>query len=822
MNRTNTTTLLFTKLSFILLVLSFFSCNPLKNIAEEDYLLLENQVFIDGKKIKTDNVLSLINPKPNTKVFGYPLKLHLYQLAPTDSRGQKKSWLSKAGEPAVLVDPKTIDQSRLKLKSFFEAQGYFKVKVSDSILKHKRKNKAKVKYTISLGNRFIIDSIQTEFASNLIDEIYNSDPSRSYIQKGTAFQLNHFKAEQNRITQWFKNSGVYNFQPTAIRYSISRDTLADFDPTLGVLLKIENPKGIGVDGLPIDAFQKHKIEQVNVYVDVLPELNQQMDSIDYNNYRLYFEKKLKYKPKIITDAIYFQKDSLYTELDRQRTYRQLSNLNTFKYPGISFEENQSNRDLNTSIFLNSRDKYTSELSLDVTHSNIQKLGLAFSSSLIARNIFKGAELLSISARGSVGLLGDAAVTPKDYVSEFGLDINLNIPSLWFPIVNIKSWIPTYMLPKTRLSLGRSIQSNIGLDKQTFNATYGFNWQKDDAIKHSLSFVDVQYIQNLNPSRFFSVYQNTFDRLNETAINYSKNSSYSSYFETNESGTQLSIPDGTSSFIQDFLANEDSETEDYYEVNSIAERQKRLTENNLIASSHYSYTKNNSKGITDPNFYQMRIKFESAGNLLAMMSRTLRTAKNESDAYVIAGVPFSQYFKTEFDYIKHWRTGDDRMIAFRSFIGLAIPYGNSKSVPFTRSYFAGGSNDIRAWNAYELGPGSSKNQNDFNEANFKLAFNLEYRFPLAGNIKGALFADAGNIWNVYDNIDDSDSTFDGFKSLEDIALGTGLGLRYDFDYFVFRLDLGFKTYDPSLSLENRWFRSFNFTNSVINIGINYPF
>ena len=823
MNRTNTSAHLTTKLSFILLVLSIFSCNPLKNITEEESLLLENVVFIDGKKVKTDSILSLISPKPNTRIFGYPLKLHLYQLAPTNANGAKTSWLSKAGEPPVVVSTKQIEQSTLKLKSFFEAQGYFKTRIDERILKHKKKNKAKIRYDVQLGHRFIIDSIRTEFASSLIEEIYKSNPSNSLLQKDNGFELNHFKAEQSRITEWFKNNGVYNFQPTAIRYSITRDTLADFDPRLEVVMKIENPKGFGVDGSPIASYKKHKIDRISVFVDVLPKSDQHLDSIDYNNFRLYFDKHLKYKPKVITDAIYFQKDRLYSELDRQRTYRQISNLNTFKYPSISFEESKTTRDLNTSIFLNSRDKYTSELNFDVTHSNIQKLGLAFSSSLIARNLFKGAELLSVSARGSIGLLGDAAVTPKDYVSEFGLDFNLSIPSLWVPLIDLKTWIPSYMLPKTRLSLGRSIQSNIGLDKQTFNASYGFNWIKNEAVKHNLSLIDVQYIQNLNPSRFFSVYQNTFDRLNTIAINYSDQLSYSAYFETEGNGAlQLSIPDGTSGFIQDFLTTEDPQSDDYYQINSIAERQNRLTENNLIAASHYTYTKNNSKGITDPNFFQLRFKLESAGNLLAVMSRALKTKTDNSGTSIIAGVPFSQYVKTELDYIKHWKTGDDRMIAFRSFIGLAIPYGNSTTVPFTRSYFAGGSNDIRAWNAYGLGPGSSSNQNDFNEANFKLAFNFEYRFPLAGNFKGALFADAGNIWNVFDQIDDPKSTFNGVKSLEDIALGTGLGLRYDFDYFVFRLDLGFKTYDPALSLNNRWFKSFSFTNSVINIGINYPF
>lgn len=772
---------------------------------------------------KTDSILSLVNPKPNTRILGYPLKLKLYQMAPIDANGNKRSWLSKIGEAAVLVKQKSIDQSKDQLKSFFEAQGYFKVEVHDTVIKRKRKNKAKVRYEIALGHKFIIDSISTEFSSPLIEEVYNSNRSESNIKKGEAFQLNKFREEQSRIAQWFKNKGVYNFQPTAIRYSITRDTVTDLDTSLEVLMKIENPKGIGVDGVPIPAYQKHLINKVNIYVDVLPELDKEIDSIDINDFRVFFKDKLNYKPKVITDAIYFSKDSLYTELDRQRTYRQISNLNTFKYPSISFEEAKTSRNLNTSIFLKSRDKYTSELSLDVTHSNIQKLGLAFSSSLTARNVFKGAELLSISARGSVGLLGDAAVTPKDYVSEFGLDFNLNIPSFWFPLLNIKPWIPTYMLPKTRLSIGRSIQSNIGLDKQTFNATYGFNWSKEEKLKHSLSLIDVQYIQNLNPSRFFAVYQNTFDRLNNLALNYSENASYSSYFESNTIGaSQLIIPEGATGFINRFLTSDDPQSANYKEVNSIAQRQKRLTENNLIAASNYTITKNNSKGITDPSFYQFRLKFESAGNLLGILSRSLKLDIDESGTYAIAGVPFSQYFKTEVDYIKHWRTGDGRMLAFRSFIGLAIPYGNSESVPFTRSYFAGGSNDIRAWNAYELGPGSSKNKNDFNEANFKIAFNLEYRFPLVGNIKGALFADAGNIWNIYDNIDDPDSTFDSLKSLEDIALGTGFGIRYDFDYFVFRVDLGFKTYDPSQSLNNRWFRSFNFTNSVINIGINYPF
>lgn len=133
-----------------------------------------------------------------------------------------------------------------------------------------------------------------------------------------------------------------------------------------------------------------------------------------------------------------------------------------------------------------------------------------------------------------------------------------------------------------------------------------------------------------------------------------------------------------------------------------------------------------------------------------------------------------------------------------------------------------SNDNRAWQAYSLGPGSSGSTNDFNEANMKLAFNLEYRFPIFGGFKGALFADAGNIWNILDDVNDPSSQFQSIDSIKDIALGSGFGLRYDFSFFVLRFDTGFKTYNPALPTGQRWFKHYNFSNAVFNIGINYPF
>jgi outer membrane protein assembly factor BamA len=312
-----------------------------------------------------------------------------------------------------------------------------------------------------------------------------------------------------------------------------------------------------------------------------------------------------------------------------------------------------------------------------------------------------------------------------------------------------------------------------------------------------------------------VYQNSYDRLNQIAknINYISNDS------------DLSIPNGANTFINDVLANNtslDSDNESYQDVSNISQRKDRLTEDNLIFSSSFNYIKDRRDNLFDNDFSIFRFRVETAGNLLTNLSKVIGLNKNSNGKYEILNVPFSQFIKTEFDYVKHWDLGSKNVFAIRSYFGIAIPYGNSDNIPFAESFFAGGPNDIRAWTAYNLGPGSSLSTNEFNEANMKITLSAEHRFNLIGRFNGAIFVDAGNIWNVLDDVEDEDATFEGFNSLKNIAVGSGLGLRYDFSFFVLRLDLGFKTYDPSRPIGNRWFKNYNLGNAVYNIGINYPF
>lgn len=372
-----------------------------------------------------------------------------------------------------------------------------------------------------------------------------------------------------------------------------------------------------------------------------------------------------------------------------------------------------------------------------------------------------------------------------------------------------------MFPSTRLTVATSSQTNIGLDKQTFTGSFNYRWYPNNTITNKLDLFNIQFVKNLNTANYFNVYDNSFDSLNEIAQT-------SGFINSDQN---LSIPTQADNFldqVENGAYNTILSSDDLDTVNAINERKQRLTEDNLIFATSFSFTKDRRDNLADEDFSIFKSRVELAGNLFSLTSRVLGLQKNSNGKYEMFNVAYSQYAKVELDYIKHWSLGYKNVLAFRTFFGIAIPYGNSTNIPFSKSFFAGGANDNRAWSAYNLGPGSLETSNEFNEANLKIAVSAEQRFNLFGPLNGAIFVDTGNIWNVFDDIEQDEATLSGFDSLKDIAVGSGFGLRYDFNFFVLRGDIGFKTYDPSYPIGNRWFNDYNFANAVYNIGINYPF
>ena len=843
-----------TSLLLALTSLLFVGCSSVKRVGDNQYLLLKNTIYLEGEKIRSDQENNLLLQQPNRKLAGVPLRLLLYNMAKDNPDSLYQVWLDKnpkrrerlakllsekqvsrlgesflvsgysnflkrVGEAPTIIDSVRTRKSRDRLSAFYRNQGYFNNAVRFEVEPGRRKKRADVNYHIRLGQPFYVDSIRYNITSPELDSLLQLNTEESAVTKGQ-FNLNKFNAERERLTRLFRNSGVYNFQESSINFDVVGDTTeVARDSALQITLNVRNPASR--DSLPSSNYRIHRFKKVNIYTDYRFDTDKEdLESLDYEGYTLYYKDRLRYKPKALIDAIFFEKDSLYRDLDRIRTNRQITNLNNFTYPNMEFLADSTGY-LTSNIYLTPRPKYSLNLSFDVLQSNIQQIGTTFSASVISRNIFGGAENLSFSARGSVGLIKDS---PGAITSELGGTVNLTFPRIWFP-ANTEKIIPYYMVPNTRLSIGTNFQQNIGLDRQSFNTTLNYNWTSSAFVKNAVDLLNIEFVRNVNPDNFFNVYRNTFALLDQIADQEEANLSPEQIVNFIDPNTnQLGIPNGAAAFTAAALSGQiPTIAADSLElVRSIEERRQRLVENNLIFTANYTWLRNNRTSNNDEDFSQWRIKLEAAGNLLSTVSNFIDFRKNDNDKNLVFGVPYTQYVKSEVDYIKHWDFPGSSVLAMRGFMGLAIPYGNSDNIPFVRSYFAGGPNDNRGWNAYELGPGRTNNLNDFNEANFKLSLNLEYRFPLVGDLKGALFADAGNIWNFLDNESNPDATFNGFRSLGDIALGTGVGLRFDFSYFVFRFDTGFKTYNPALPYSERWFSDFRLNRAVFNIGINYPF
>ncbi len=841
---------------FILISVSFFSCTLTRRVPEKRSLLMQNEIFENGKKNSKEETHNQLYQHPNSSILGYRLRLHLYNLAKPNADSSYHAWLEQhprahrnltgllsekqvgrlgksfavsgfsqflknTGEPPVLFEENRMNRSVIRLKNYYFNQGFFNTTIQTTV-DSLAAQKTKVTYKIETGQAYKIDSVSTQISTPALDSLYRKTASKSLVMPEKTYNAKDFEAERKRITSNFRNNGAYYFQESNIHYEV--DTIHNQHKAT-VELIIDDRTVKSGDTLKQIPFKIYKISDVNIFTNNTSKKTENIaDSISYNNFNIYSANKLEYRPKALTDAIFITKGSTFSDFRRVLTSRSISNLRIFNYPSIEYLEDKrdsTGQSLVANVFLTPRKKMTLNPSLDVTHSNIQNFGIAGNMGLVIRNVFRGAEILDIGLRGSIGSSREMANPNNIFlnVSEYGVDVKLSFPRLFFPI-KTEGIIPKSMLPRTMMSFGLSRQQNIGLDKENFTGIINYNWSPKRNTSYSLDLLNLQYVRNTNPANYFSVYKSSFNTLNNIAIRNEANNDY-----LGADGKLTIAEGGANNFINDVLTGKtaiDSGSEDYQTVRSIEERRVRLSENNLIIAANISFTKSSKTDIKDNNFYTFKTKVESAGGLTSLLTKSGSSNINENGNRTLLNVEFSQYVKTEIDFVKYWDLGRQQVLAFHTFGGLAVPYGNSNSIPFSRSYFAGGSNDNRAWQSYRLGPGTSGAINDFNEANMKLFASTEYRFNITGKWNGALFLDAGNIWNIFDHIEDKAYTFNGVKSLGDIAIGSGFGIRYDFSFFVFRLDLGFKTYNPSKPTGEKWFRELNFGKAVINVGINYPF
>ncbi|WP_194850192.1 translocation and assembly module lipoprotein TamL [Nonlabens antarcticus] len=838
---------------FITLVIISASCSTIRRVPDGQKLLIENEIIVDSLDPQDARVFNLPIQKPNQKLLTLPLRLHIYNLArphrdsiylkwmQNNPKALKRrnaimsekqtmelgeglvdfnQWLQRTGEAPVLVNKESSKKSSERLRQWYWNQGWFNTEVEEEIVDAKRKKRARVMYYVQRHQPYIIDSINQKISTPVIDSLYTAYKYESILLKGEQYFTPDINTERDRLYKLFRNNGAIHMEKDFIRFEA--DTVnTDHKTNLTLIIKDREIKV--ADSSIREPYKLHKISAVNIIPDYKPELDSIVaDTTYYKNYNIVRKGKRRYNSRVLTDAVFFEPGFLYRDIDRDRTYKRITELNSFLYPSITYTEDPADStgtDLIANILLTSKKKYNLVFGTEAAHSNIQTFGIGLNTSFLVRNIFHGSELFSLTFRGNIGASSNNATGDSRFfdLQELGADASLIFPRLFFPL-KTDAIIPKYMSPATNLSLGFVTQTNIGLDRQSVTGALSYRWQQTPIKNTRFDLINAQYVRNLDPQDFFNVYRSSYTSLNDIARD--NNLTDPTYVDQNNN---LTVPAGTNTFINDAIDGRLTVDPGQLEnIRNIRERRDRLVQNNLIIASSYNWVRNNKQGIYDEDYSRFSIRLESAGNLIGGISSLIGTDKNANGNRRVFGVEFSQYLKPEVEYIKHWQYENGHVLALKALGGIAIPYGNSDNIPFIRSFFAGGPNDNRAWQAYELGPGSTGGLNDFNVANMKLAFNAEYRFPILGAFKGAVFTDIGNIWNVLDSETDDRAIFDEFADLENTAIGTGAGVRYDFGFFVIRFDVGFKTYNPALEDGKRWFSEYNLSKSVLNVGINYPF
>lgn len=845
------------KVQFLLIILIFFGCNSVKKVEENTLLLSKNNIIQDEKVFDNQQLTPFIQQKPNSKIFRMPLWLYIYNLADQNSQENYHNWLKrnpkthsflekllskkqvkrlgesflvsgkdkilkKIGEAPVILDTLKTHKSTNTLLAYLRSKGYFNAKTSYNIKAVEKK--AIVNYEISAGNPYTIDSVSHRILSPELDSIYQINQNQTKIVKGENYNLDNFVKERERLNQLFRNQGFFNFQQEAINFSIKRDTLKENNDTkISVLTEIKKFTDRNNQNNQEQDYKIHSIGKIRVYTDYDFKNQSPYDTLIYKDVEFLYRNKLRFKPKTLYNNLALKKGDIYSDKSRGDTYRQISNLRSFRYPNIQYlydENDKDQRTLNANVFLTPLSRFSLETNSELTHSDIQAIGIGQSVSLLARNVFKRAETLELAVRGTIG--SQQLFKEQSHffnVFEYGLDFRLTFPRILF-FVPTQKIIPKSETPQTTIQLSNTFQQNIGLDKQKLQGIFRYTWNPNLTNRSVFDFLDAEFIRNKNPFNFFNVYENTYNRLVEIGKKYP---SILNPFLNSEGildKNEPAIAFLRTAFFGSFsgaLSPEDSRN-----ILTITERYNRITRNDLILATSYTYIHNNSFKYSEPKFKQFRTKVELSGALPHLFSFIKKIPKNEQAEKEIFGVPYAEYIKTEAEFIKHWDLGYENVLAFRIFAGIAIPFGNSKNIPFSRSYFAGGSNDNRGWKAYSLGPGNGESFWEYSEANFKFTSNLEYRFPIKGAFKGALFVDAGNIWHALSDVKISEWKLDSIKDIEDLAISSGLGLRYDFNFFVLRLDMGLKTYNPAKDIQRRWINRLNLEDINFNIGINYPF
>ncbi len=767
----------------------FTACNNARRLPEGRYLLKKNQIESQVPGVSSSEVRNYIKQKPNSKLLGvWRFKLSMYMLGDRlEKESGLKNWLmEKVGQEPVVLDTTLANSSVRQLEYYLGNKGYFNADVTKEV--DTNKQKATVTYHFRAGNPYRIDTVIYVVEDSSLREEVLATRENSLLGKGTVFDAEKFDDERERITDILRNKGYYYFNKNFIRVKVDS---ALQGRKINAYLQVNNrvfKAQMYNDSLVSLPHYKYRVRKVFIY----PDYDAMADeSIDYdtlvfqdnkNEYYYLYQDNMPYKPEVLNRFIFIEPGEYYKMQDASMTNTRLANLRQFKYVNISFRNNYAdikpwfhdtlpkNLDCHIRLTRFDRQYYVFEW---LGKNTSRDLGTEVSFIYGNKNLFRGAEIFNVNtnvAMETQRVIGD---TDDQTISEFlpfntfeaGINTSLEIPKFLLPVA--QSRFPAYFKPHTTLFAGYNYRERPDYTRHLTNFSFGYLWNESPTKQHQLYPLYINSIK-LHPDSSFIA------KLNE--INNKK-------------------------FL---IAYQD----------------------HLIIGLKYTFLYNSQAFRRKAkDFWYFRGNIESSGLLISGINYLTDAPRNAEDSYELLNIQYAQYIRLDADVRYYYRITFDNVIATRFAIGVGIPYWNMKALPFEKSFFVGGSNGIRAWPVRSIGPGGfSGTVSNFDKiGDISLETSVEYRFPVYDFVKGAVFLDAGNVWLKNQTKDFPQGNFEFDTFYKQLAVGTGLGLRLDFSFFVIRVDAGIKMIDPSEPAGSRWvLNQYRLKYTNFNFGIGYPF
>lgn len=764
----------------ILLVLAclvWAACSSTKSLKPGQHLYTGAEVKInpdssgkidDEKQVKRD-LESKTRPRPNSSILGIKFKLGIYNLAgePKKPKGFR-NWLRRQGEAPVLLNEVKLKYNNDVLTSYLISEGYLQASVTgDTVVKDK---KGKAVYTAETGNRYKINKVTFPPDTGVLTKIINQNKNKTLIKAGDYYDLDNYKNERIRIDNDLKEQGYFYFGPDYL--------IMQVDSTIGKNLVNVNIKV--KDIAPDAALKPYTIRDINIY----PSYSLRRDTIlrklkplEYHDFSIYDDRNT-FKPRLFDRLVFFQKGEPYNRKDHNQSLNRMVNIGAFRdvraefLPVDSFRNNQ----LDLNIYLTPLKKNSLSFSVTGTSKSNNFVGSEVKVTQTTRNLFRGAEQLDVSVSGGFETQVRGTSLGRNSLS-FTAEGKLTFPRFIVPFYKPNS--TNAFIPKTIASLSyQMLNRGSEYTLHAIKGEYGYNFKENQYKEHNLNPISISYVSTSFPS--------------------------------------------------------DTTEQRIYTQNPLL---RNTLENQFIIGSNYNFTYTNQMETNRRNNVYFFGGLETGGNVWGLFTPT-----NEKGQKTLFNTPLTQFIRAEADFRDYYKINRNLIWANRLNLGYGYAYGNSSSLPFVRQFFAGGSNDIRAFPARTLGPGTYKVPDNAIFADqggdIKLMLNSELRFKLVSVLYGALFVDAGNIWLRKEDLGEPGKPEtarlgSGFKlknTFNELAVGTGAGLRVDATIFVVRLDVAFPLRKPYLPEGQRWVfddiafgnKDWRRQNLIFNIGIGYPF